>query len=419
VVLADVRVLLVDANEASVAMWSHVLRSAGASCESRARPGKGLEALLLGAVGPSPHQVVVLGPTVPNPMRDAFRHTLVGALAACRMVVITRSFDPLTPTSSGAQVGVPSSDAAHGGLLVRAVEKAMGRNAPTSGAPTSGAPTFGAPTSSAGGPAAKSATPEPFDPDQLRILLAEDNPVNQEVAEAALHGEGWHVTPVFNGAQAVQTVQSGDFHAIVMDIQMPKMDGLTATRTIRSFEGPTRNIPIVAMTANVLPMNRAAAHEAGMNGFVAKPISANLLVDTIQAAIRGEPVEPKQAGRLNASTQASAPPDGHIIDLRVLSDLKITFGAALSRVQKTLASDAPARLQRMQEAARRSDFVSLGREAHSLKSSSGTFGLKRVSRLSKTIEYACAESRHADALSGLQALAAALHNDLGVLASHM
>lgn len=397
-VLAGVRVLVVDADAARVAVWSQTVRQAGANCESRGRPGKGLEALLLGAVGPNSHQVVVLGPTVPNAMRDAFRHTLVGALAGCKLVIVTESSDPAVASSAGMQVGVPSGSPQHAGILVGAIAQALGRSAPADATPPP--------------PAATTASP-------LRILLAEDNPVNQEVAEAALRAPGWQVTSVFNGAQAVAAVRADHFHAVVMDIQMPEMDGLTATRTIRASAGPARDIPIIAMTANALPVHRAAARDAGMNGFVAKPISASLLVDTVRRAVEGRAAPVPSAPAPSTASAKGPTPTGEIIDLRVLADLKTTFGPALVRVQSTLANDAPVRLQRMREAARTGDYTVLGREAHSLKSSSGTFGLKRVSGLSKAIEYACSDGRHSDALSGLETLESVLHDDLGVLASHM
>ena len=99
--------------------------------------------------------------------------------------------------------------------------------------------------------------------------------------------------------------------------------------------------------------------------------------------------------------------------------LQATFGPALSRVHATLAKDAPMRLERMQQAALVSDFTILEREAHSLKSSSGTFGLVRVSVLCKTIEYACHEERHDDARSALATLESLLPRHLAALADHM
>jgi CheY-like chemotaxis protein len=196
-----------------------------------------------------------------------------------------------------------------------------------------------------------------------------------------------------------------------MDIQMPVMDGLTATRLIRARPEAVHSIPIIAMTANVLPSHREAAAAAGMDGFVEKPIKPDVLLQTLYAAMRGE-----SDFRTRPARSASTAP---VLDLQVLANLKATFGPALVRVQATLARDAPRRLERMQAAVQTGDFNTLRREAHSLKSSSGTFGLTRVSQLSKDIEFACSEGRHKSALQSLEQLSTSLHPDLDLLARHM
>ena len=110
----------------------------------------------------------------------------------------------------------------------------------------------------------------------LRLLLAEDNELNAEIAETLLADEGAKVTLVENGLQAVTTFQEkpeGHFDIILMDIMMPIMDGLTATRTIRALERPdAKKIPIIAMTANAFKEDREKCIEAGMNDHIAKPI---------------------------------------------------------------------------------------------------------------------------------------------------
>ena len=109
-----------------------------------------------------------------------------------------------------------------------------------------------------------------------RILLAEDNEVNQQVATAFLQSAGLEVSVACNGLQALEMAQSGQFAAILMDMHMPEMDGLEACRAIRKLP-QCRDIPILAMTANAFDEDRNACLEAGMNDHIGKPIDSDNL----------------------------------------------------------------------------------------------------------------------------------------------
>jgi PAS domain S-box-containing protein len=119
-----------------------------------------------------------------------------------------------------------------------------------------------------------------------KILLAEDNELNQEVAVALLEDAGCRVTLAADGAQAVAAVQADDFDLVLMDMQMPIMDGLTATRAIRGLPGYA-TLPIVAMTANAMVADREACLAAGMNDHVSKPIEPQALWQALEKWLKG------------------------------------------------------------------------------------------------------------------------------------
>ncbi len=125
----------------------------------------------------------------------------------------------------------------------------------------------------------------------LRILLVEDIRINQELARAILEARGHEVDAVGDGADAIMAVEHEDFDLVLMDVQMPYVDGLTATRAIRQLPVPSRFVPIVAMTANVLREQVAAARASGMDDVLAKPLSLDTLDALLARAARNALVE--------------------------------------------------------------------------------------------------------------------------------
>lgn len=124
-----------------------------------------------------------------------------------------------------------------------------------------------------------------------RILLAEDDMLNAKLAMALLENEGCHVTHAMDGRAALAEAQKGAFDMVFMDMRMPEMDGLQATRAIRQLGGEWLQIPIIALTANAFSTDKQACREAGMNGFLTKPIT----VDGLLAAKRHWTNKAKQA----------------------------------------------------------------------------------------------------------------------------
>ena len=147
-----------------------------------------------------------------------------------------------------------------------------------------------------------------------RVLLAEDLQTNQILVTAILTRAGHQVDVAENGALAVEAVQRADYDLVLMDVQMPVMDGLEATRKIRSLEGKVANIPIVALTASVLEQDVEACRTAGMDDFVAKPIDADALLGAVARWVSPKPVEGAETPQ-----QLAAPPPV-VLDEKILGE---------------------------------------------------------------------------------------------------
>ena len=138
----------------------------------------------------------------------------------------------------------------------------------------------------------------------LRVLVVEDNPTNRMIATKLLESLGATVATAADGYLGVEAAEHGDFHLILMDVQMPGIDGLEAARRIRALGGAAAQTPIVALTANVLAHQRRAYLDAGMDGVVGKPISPGILLREI--ARLSQPA-PESEGRPSASPSARKP----------------------------------------------------------------------------------------------------------------
>jgi CheY-like chemotaxis protein len=130
--------------------------------------------------------------------------------------------------------------------------------------------------------------------DSPRVLLAEDHPTNRKVVALILEAVGVDLTVVENGQAAVEATEAADFDLILMDMQMPVMDGLTAIRLIREREkaAGARRTPILALTANAMPEHARASAEAGADGHLSKPIAAAKLVEAVRNAVESARDEP-------------------------------------------------------------------------------------------------------------------------------
>ena len=236
----------------------------------------------------------------------------------------------------------------------------------------------------------------------VRVLLAEDNVVNQEVAVSLLESLGCQVTSADNGEAAVSKLTAGSHDVVLMDCQMPRMDGFDATRAIRCHEreAGTGRIPIIALTANAMRGDRERCLAAGMDDFVSKPFRLDELRRTLERWVAQAPPPGRPATSL--AREASAPPPSQELDEQALAELaalrKPGGADLLGRVARLFREKTPALLSDIEDAARRRDGDALGAAAHSLKSSAACVGALGLAESCERLEHLARAGRVADAV---------------------
>ncbi len=198
----------------------------------------------------------------------------------------------------------------------------------------------------------------------LRVLVAEDNRVNAFMATRMLERLGHRVEVVGNGARAVGAVERSDFDVVLMDLQMPEMDGLEAARRIRARERETgRRARVIAVTAFAAENELERCHAAGMDGLLAKPFTLEALASMLGS--RPEEATPSEKGRAEAPGAPDAPP----FDLARLTTQLGDDSEAVAEVLASFVRDAPAALVHLREAVAARDAKAVERAAHRLKGS--------------------------------------------------
>jgi CheY-like chemotaxis protein len=210
----------------------------------------------------------------------------------------------------------------------------------------------------------------------LRILLAEDNAMNQMVALRLLDQLGYGADVASNGLEALEALERQPYDVVLMDVQMPELDGLDASRRICERWPAEIRPRIIAMTANAMPEDREACFAAGMDDYVAKPIRPNELGDALS-----------RARPLGETPTASAEGAGATLDASAVESLRELGGEEfLAEVIDTFLSDAPALVAALRTTYEEGDTEGLRRTAHTLKSNGQTFGAGRFSELCQELE---------------------------------
>jgi PAS domain S-box-containing protein len=214
----------------------------------------------------------------------------------------------------------------------------------------------------------------------LRVLIAEDNAVNQRLASRILEKRGHTVAVAGNGQEALAALEKEAFGLILMDVQMPKMDGFEATRIIREKErGPGRHTPIIAMTAHAMAGDKERCLRAGMDAYISKPLNAHELLDIVESLaptkLEGKPATSE------TKPQPNSPFDLDEALARVEGDMEL-----LSEMADLLIEDSPGLMADIREAIEHGDAERLGRAAHTLKGAVSALSAQGAANLAFRLE---------------------------------
>ena len=382
------RLLVVDDNETNRRILRDMLGAEGVAVHEAHRADVGLEALHRAATAGTPFDLAILDAQMPD--RDGFE--LATAIRADAQLARTRL---LILTSAGQrgdgercrQLGIQA-------YLTKPIARADLIEAV--GTVLAGTP------SAAGGADLVTRHSIAESRHTLRILLAEDNPVNQQVATAMLLKRGHQVDVVANGREAVDAVAAERYDVVLMDIQMPEMDGFEATARIRALpQGGT--LPIIALTAHALSGERERCLERGMTGYLAKPFKAHELFAVVEGR-GGDGTEP---------AAAPAPP----VDVDGFRRTMEEAGAAeaVDGILATFVETLPQRLDALTAATGGDSAEPIQRAAHAFKSAAATIGARALAALLEQIEAAARAGDVAGARAKLESVRGEAHAALAYL----
>ncbi len=244
-------------------------------------------------------------------------------------------------------------------------------------------------------------------PGRQRVLVVEDNPVNQMVAIGLLTSLGYSAVTADDGIHALEALEGGQFDAVLMDVQMPRMDGYTATRTIRSQEPPGHRIPILAMTAAAVEGERERCLACGMDDFLTKPVDPSTLGQALARWLQKEPPVPVPPPHPTDDRERRAPIDGLDLErIDELRDLDPDDTSYLDRAIGNFVTNSHTTMDAIREALAAGDTATLKFVSHKLAGGALNLGVTPAGRVAQQIELV--------AQSGSTESAAALVDELDV-----
>ena len=246
-----------------------------------------------------------------------------------------------------------------------------------------------------------------------RLLLAEDNPLNQELTRILVERAGASMTLAGNGAEALVALAGGDFDCVLMDVQMPVMDGQSAARHIRA-DARLNHLPIIAMTANAFNSNRDDCLAAGMDDFLVKPIEAGLFYRTVARWIDGRDAQPATQGDGEGEGAGRATPaeSGETMSLSVLAALVDNDPDTMSRLLRIFLDNAASTAVELEAAVRAGAMADVKTLGHRLKSSARAVGAMRLADTCQALEQLDGIGQAAALVAQLPAMLDALRREL-------
>jgi PAS domain S-box-containing protein len=387
--LRGAKVLVVDDNATNRAVLCRLLKSWGCRARCVTDGESALAELREGARDADPYRLALIDMSGAGNVGEALGRAIAAEpelheTALLAMTGFGRAGDGMWLRELG-YAGQVSKPVGEGNLraALRALEgegKARslgGRNAPRTGTAGSGA---------VGG--LRSA----------RILVAEDNIINQDVALAILRKLGARVELVGNGLEALAALRSGDYDLVLMDCEMPEMDGYEATRRIRDAQTGVRDpqIPVIAFTADAVSGDREKCVEAGMNDYLAKPVDPRRLAEVLGKWILRRELEPEVSSRGIAIFEPHAMPifDANaapIFDRGAMLDRMMGDRSLARKVIGGFLREAPRQLSALRKGLRQGDAAEVRRQAHSMKGGAATISAERLREPCGAMEEAAAE----------------------------
>jgi CheY-like chemotaxis protein/HPt (histidine-containing phosphotransfer) domain-containing protein len=240
----------------------------------------------------------------------------------------------------------------------------------------------------------------------VRILLAEDNPINQKVARVMLNKLGYRADVVANGLEAVEALCRTPYDLVLMDCQMPEMDGLEATRRIRDAASGALNprVPIIAMTANAMQGDKERCLEAGMDDYLSKPVQPKELAELIDRwhsrAAKG--FSARKA--MSEETPSSVQVDEDIFRESELLERLMDDRELARTIVEEFLSDVPLQVRKLGDYLSEKDATGVGHQAHTIKGAAANMGAHALREAAFQLEMSGKEDRLADALDLLPRL---------------
>ncbi len=222
----------------------------------------------------------------------------------------------------------------------------------------------------------------------LRILLAEDNIVNQKVVQGMLSKLGYHADTVANGIEAVKALEIIPYDLVLMDVQMPEMDGLEATRFIRNHRSKVLDpeIPVIAMTAYAMKGDKERCLESGMNDYLSKPVSLQSLMELLE---KWQGILQKDIALYDVfSVNKKGSNDSPVFDRKTFFERLMNDRVLCQRLIEIFLEDMPERLKNLQESIDKRETENVGKFAHKIKGASANIGGMALSNVASDMEIA-------------------------------